>query len=80
MSIKDSINIFVDTMIDSKQKFENVKASFDEKHIILENQIQSFKQEISSILEQELVIDDEDLQAMFNQATEELKKLLNQVV
>ncbi len=79
MSIKDSINVFVDTMIDSKEKFESVKASFDEKHIILEEQIQNFKQEITSILKQELVIDDEDLQAMFNQATEELKKLLNQV-
>lgn len=76
----DSINAFVDTMLESKAQFENIKASFDKKNEALIEAIQYFSQGIEqSILSREIQIEDAEMQELYNNASGELAKMLNNV-
>lgn len=79
MNSVDSINAFVDTMLESKVQFENIKASFDQKNDALVNAIQNFSQKIELVLNREIQIDDKEMQGLYNSASGELKEMLNKV-
>lgn len=79
MNAQDSINTFVDAMIDSKEKFEKLKAEFNRKNDEVTGRIQGFQQEISQILQQRIEVEDEELQKLFDGVTAELKRLLDNV-
>lgn len=79
MNSVDSINAFVETMLESKVQFENIKASFDQKNDALVNAIQNFSQKIELVLNREIQIDDKEMQGLYNSASGELKEMLNKV-
>lgn len=79
MNAQDSINTFVDAMIDSKEKFEKLKAEFNRKNDDVTGRIQGFRQEITQILQQRIEVEDEELQKLFDGVTSELKRLLDNV-
>lgn len=74
-----SINSFVDTMLESKAQFENIKASFEQKSDLLDDIINNFRQEIESILNVKILVEDEDMQRLYNGASDELVKMLKGV-
>lgn len=73
------INSFVDTMLESKAQFENIKASFEQKSDLLDDIINNFRQEIESILNVKILVEDEDMQRLYNGASDELVKMLKGV-
>jgi len=77
MDAQDSINTFVDAMLDSKAKFEKLKAEFNKKNQEVTGSIDGFQKEISQILHQRIEADDEEIQKLFDGVTNELKRLLN---
>lgn len=79
MNSISSINSFVDTMLESKAQFENIKASFEQKNNSLDDIIIHFRQEIESILNVKILVEDEDMQGLYNRASDELVKMLKGV-
>lgn len=79
MNSIESINAFVDTMSECKTQFENMKASFDQKNIALENIIREFRQGIGTALNKEIRTDDEEMQDLFQSVSDELMKMLDGV-
>lgn len=79
MGMQTEINAFVDAMIESKEKFETMKASFDEKNNKLESCIASFKSNVDRVLSRKYEIEDSEIQKMFDSTSKELKDLLIQV-
>ena len=79
MKAINSINEFVDVMLASKTKFENVKSEIDSKNNALKNSIAKFQSGINSIMSQNVKTSDKELQEISQKQLNELKILLEKV-
>ena len=75
----ESINEFVNVMLESKDKFETVKEEFDQKNLAITQCINRFQDKINRIKNSETAIDDEEIMELYTRAVGSLNELLNQV-
>lgn len=75
-----SINAFVDTMLESKARFETIRVSFEQKNETLIKAIQSFDDKIKNIQKPEIQMEDEELRVMYKNISDELGIMLTGVV
>lgn len=75
----DSINAFVDTMLESKDEFEKIKLSFEQKRDDLKKAIDSFTQNVRELYKTRVQIEDENMQKLYDQISGELGKMLEGV-
>lgn len=79
MGMYEGINEFVDAMIDSEERFKAVKASFEEKNRGLKENIQRFHEDILKVISGKIETEDEDIQRMYSEFSDELQGLLSKV-
>ena len=79
MGMYEEINTFVDAMINSEEKFKNMKAMFDKRNDAMEACIQGFSKDISDIISQKIEIEDEDIQCLYDSCSQELRELLSEI-
>lgn len=79
MKALDSINNFVNAMIESKDKFEKIRNIINAKNKDVENCINAFSKDVSKILSKEVEFEDDELNKMYNGVKADLEKLLNDV-
>lgn len=75
----EAINLFVDTMIESRQMFEDIRIQIDKKDAAVTDCIHSFREGVSKLLSNGLDSGDEELAKLYEKATKSLQLLLSDV-
>ncbi len=79
MTAIESINQFVDVMLDSKTRFHDIKAETDRRNESLRECISRFRSKIDSIVSKGVNVSDSELQDISQRQISELRRMLESV-